>query len=116
MCLLCGEFVSQPHWTDRHVEDRARDRGADDGGYTRERRRDRAHRASLADEVLKHYGLRVKDWGGSKYVLSDGKGNSELVGDLGSLWPVATRIAGRPLDPLDPVLLERLRASALGSS
>ena len=113
MCLLCGEFVPGAHWTDRYVEDRARDRGADDGGYTRERRRDRAHRASLANEVLKHYGLRVKDWGGSKYVLSDGKGNSELVGDLGSLWPAATKLAGRPLDPLDPALGERLRAAAL---
>ena len=114
MCLLCGEFVSGAHWTDRHVEDRARALGADDGGYTRERRRDRAHRASLANEVLKHYGLRVKDWGGSKYVLSDGKGNSELVGDLGSLWPAATKLARRPLDPLDPALQERLLAATRG--
>ena len=111
MCLLCGEFVPGAHWTDRHVEDRARDRGTDDGGYTRDRRRDRAHRASLANEVLKHYGLRVKDWGGSKYVLSDGKGNSELLADLGSLWPAASRLAARPLDP---ALGERLRAAALG--
>ena len=32
MRLLCGEFVPGAHWTDRHVEDRARDRGADDVG------------------------------------------------------------------------------------
>ena len=114
MCLLCGEFVPGAHWTDRHVEDKARTRGADDGGYTRDRRRDRAHRASLANEVLKHYGLRGRDWGGSKYVLTDGKGNSELVGDLGSLWPASAKLAGRPLDPLDPALLERLRAPTLG--
>ena len=25
MRLLCGEFVPGAHWTDRHVEDRARD-------------------------------------------------------------------------------------------
>ena len=62
MCLLCGGFVAASHWTDRYVEDEARGRGADGGGgYTRERRRDRAHRASLANEVLKHYGLGVKD-------------------------------------------------------
>ena len=114
MCLLCGELVSGAHWTDRHVEDRARERGADDGGYTRERRRDRAHRAALANKVLEHYGLRVKDWSGSKYVLADGKGNSELIGDLGSLWPAASKLAGRPLDPLDPALRERLLAAALG--
>ena len=112
MCLPCGGFVAASHWTDRYVEDEARDRGADDGGYARERRRDRAHRAALANEVLKHYGLGVKDWGGSKYVFTNGKGASELVGDLGSLWPAAARLAGRPLDPLDPVIRGRLLATA----
>ena len=109
MCLLCGEFVSGAQWTDRHVKDRARARGTDDGGYTR----DRAHRAALANEVLKHYGLGVKDWGGSEYVLTDGKGASRLVADLGSLWPEAVKLAGRPFNPLDPGLGERLRAASL---
>ena len=112
MCLLCGGFVAASHWTDRYVEDEARYRGADDGGYTRERRRDRAHGAALAKEVLKHCGLGVEDWGGSKYVFTNGKGASELVGDLGSPWPAATRPAGRPLDPLDPVIRGRLLATA----
>ena len=94
MCLLCGGFVAASHWTDRYVEDEARYRGADDGGYTRERRRDRAHGAALAKKVLKHCGLGVEDWGGSKYVFTNGKGASELVGDLGSPWPAATRPAG----------------------
>ena len=43
-----------------------------------------------------------------KYVLRDLKGRSELVQDLGSLWPVAERLAGRAPDPLDPALQKAL--------
>ncbi len=104
MCVLCGEFVAHAHWSDRHVEDRARGADADGFDYHRERRRDRTRRAALANEVLRHYGLRVADWNGSKYLLSDRKGRSELVQDLGSLWPAAAKLAGRTPDPLDPEL------------
>ena len=105
MCVLCGrDFVGGAHWTDRHVEDKARISGRDPAEYQGDRRRDRLHRAALANEVLRHYGLRVQEWSGSKYLLRDGKGRSEIVQDLGALWPAAQRLAGRPLDPLDPAL------------
>lgn len=105
MCILCGEFV-EPHWTDRHVADAVS--GPQSGEYHRDRRRDRLHRAALASEVLRCYGLQVQDWNGSKYLLKDGKGRSELVQDLGSLWPAAERLCGRTPDPLDPALVEEL--------
>jgi hypothetical protein len=117
MCVLCGQdFVAQAHWTDRHVEDRARASGprADPVEYQRDRRRDRGHRVVLTNEVLHHYGLRVEDWSGSKYVLRDRKGRSELVQDLGSLWPAAAKLAGRTPDPLDPALCEALSAAHEG--
>ena len=111
MCVLCGrDFVAQVHWTDRHLEDRARAAapGSDPIEYQRDRRRERAHRVALTGEVLRYYGLKLDDWGGSKYVLRDGKGRSEIVQDLGSLWPAAERLAGRTLDPLEPALREAL--------
>jgi hypothetical protein len=114
MCVLCGQdFVAQAHWTDRHIEDRARASGpgSDPGDYQRDRRRDRVHRVVLTNEVLRHYGLRVEDWSGSKYVLRDRKGSSELIQDLGSLWPAAAKLAGRPLDPLDPTLCKAMTAA-----
>jgi hypothetical protein len=106
MCVLCGEFVSQIHWTERHIEDRAQHTPDPEsrGDYHRFRRRDRLRRAKVANEVLHHYGLKVNDWAGSKYVLRDKKGRSELVQDLGSLWPAAQKLASRSLDPLDPFL------------
>jgi len=111
MCVLCGQdFVAQVHWTDRHLEDRARAAapGSDPTEHQRDRRRERAHRVALTREVLCHYGLKLDDWGGSKYVLRDGKGRSEIVQDLGSLWPAAEKLAGRTLDPLEPRLVEAL--------
>ncbi|HKH09570.1 MAG TPA: hypothetical protein VKA73_00365 [Rubrobacter sp.] len=111
MCVLCGQdFVAQVHWTDRHLEDRARAAapGSDPVAYQGDRRRDRAHRVVLTNEILRHYGLKLDDWGGSKYVLRDRKGRSEIVQDLGSLWPAAERLAGRAPDPLDPALRETL--------
>ena len=111
MCVLCGrDFVAQVHWTDRHLEDRARAAalGSDPIEYQRDRRRERAHRVALTREVLRHYGLTLDDWGGSKYVIRDRKGRSEIVQDLGSLWPAAERLAGRALDPLDPTLRQVL--------
>ncbi len=111
MCVLCGEFVSQIHWTERHIEDKARASGAS-GDYHRFRRRDRLHRAKVANEVLSYYGLRVSDWAGSKYLLRDKKGRTELVQDLGSMWSAASKLAGRPLDPLDPALQASLREAS----
>ena len=118
MCILCGEFVSRIHWTEKHAEERARasiDAGAKDENR-RNRRRERVRRAVVANEVLRHYGLKVSDWSGTKYVLRAGKGRSELVQDLGSLWPVAQKLTGRPIDPLDPALHAALRAAPAISS
>ena len=53
-------------------------------------------------------GCGPRDWNGSKYLLKDGKGRSELAQDLGSLWPAAEKLAGRAPDPLDPALLKKL--------
>jgi len=102
VCVLCGrDFVSGVHWADRRPGE---DGAADPGERHRERRRDRGRKAALANEVLRFYGLKVEDWGGSKYLVRDRKGRSELVDDLGSLWPAAGRLAGRAPDPLDPAL------------
>jgi hypothetical protein len=74
-----------------------------------EGRRARLFRVTLLTRVLGHFGLELTDWSGSVYVLRDRKGRSEVVGDLGALWQAAERLAGKPLDPLDPGLLQALR-------
>jgi hypothetical protein len=90
MCALCGVLLSE-HWAEQ------------EGG-----RRLRASRVRLINRVLDHHGLRLDDWAGRVYLLRDRKGRTAVVADLGALWPQAERLAGRPLDPLDPELVRAL--------
>jgi hypothetical protein len=70
-------------------------------------RRARVFRAALLGRVLSHFGLSVAAWG-SGYVVRDAKGGCAVVTDLGALWVEAERLAGRPLDPLEPGLVATL--------
>ena len=90
MCGLCGVLLSE-HWAE------------ESGG-----RRARGARVVLLNRVLSHYGLSLSDWAGSVYTLRDGKGQAAVVTDVGTLWSEAEKLAGRPLDPLDPELLAAL--------
>ena len=90
MCALCGVLLSD-HWTE-----------GESG------RRTRAFRVHLVNRVLDHYALHLEDWSGRVYTLRDRKGAAVVVPDLGRLWSEAERMAGRPLDPLDPDLLSAL--------
>jgi hypothetical protein len=91
VCSLCG-VLGQPHWAE--------------AGSTR---RARIERVRLVNLALGHFGLRLDDWSGSVYVVRDRKGRAEVVNDLGGLWSAAERLAGRPLDPLDPELVTALQ-------
>ena len=91
MCALCG-ILLRSHWAERGSG-----------------RRERVFRVRLVNRVLAFYGLELGDWGGRVYVLRDRKGRAAVVDDLGSLWTQAERLAGRPLDPLDPSLVAALQ-------
>ncbi|MGB6408205.1 MAG: hypothetical protein WBF39_12065 [Planococcus donghaensis] len=105
MCILCGEFVIQIHWTDQTSND-------DDeilvGDLQRSRHRTRLQRAKLSNKILHYYRLKLEDWNSSKFVLRDLKGNQEIVHDLGALWGTAEKMIGRPVNPLDPHLLQQI--------
>jgi hypothetical protein len=45
-------------------------------------------------------------------VLSTATGKSAMVDHLGHLWATAEALLGRPCDPLDPALIERLEEGA----
>jgi hypothetical protein len=92
MCALCGALLTS-HW-------------AESGSG----RRERIFRARLVGRVLAHFGLELTDWAGRVYLVHDRKGKTAVVDDLGGLWTAAERLAGRPLDPLDPALVASLRS------
>jgi hypothetical protein len=106
VCALCGVLGGVEHWADAHARP---------GAFTRntgpaERRRERARRVTHANAILAPFGLVLSDWQGTAFVLSTRTGRTELVGDLSHLWQAAEKLAGRPLDPLDPAVMARLEA------
>jgi hypothetical protein len=58
--------------------------------------------------VLALYGLRLSEWGG-RFILTTRTGKSAVVEHFGTLWQEAERLLGRPCDPLDPGILDRLQ-------
>ncbi len=103
MCALCGT-LGDGHWSDGLAGPPA----AVASAVPSLRRQARRRRIDLGNRVLTHYGLSVADWGGTSFVLRNRTGATDLAATLADLWPKADRLAGRPLDPLDPALLRRL--------
>lgn len=104
MCSLCGVMGGNEHWADA---------AARPGVFTRnvspvKRRRERMNRVRIANRVLARFGMVLSDWQGTSFLLSTRTGKTEIIPDLGHLWPAAERLAGRVCDPLALSLIERL--------
>jgi hypothetical protein len=100
VCILCYGLTGEEHWTDARV-------GPEPHASVRARRR-----AVLA-RIMAAYGLDYRDDPtGVTALISDRKGNVQVARGLGEVWAAGEQLAGRPLDPLEPALLERLVAEA----
>ena len=99
MCGLCGMFGGGDHWTDQS------------GTIGLERAAERRHRVAVANAVLEPFGVRCAEWQG-RLTVSGRTGRSTVVDHLGALWPAAEKMAGRPIDPLDLAVIERVERLA----
>ena len=104
MCSLCGVLGSNEHWTDAAARPGVFSRNAD----PLEHRRERTNRVRIANQVLRQFGMAVSDWQGTSFLLSTRTGKTEIIPDLGHLWPAAERLSGRVCDPLALTVMERL--------
>ena len=104
MCGFCAMVTGQAHWTEAGSDAASGDLRGD-----RERRLARLYRVQLANAVVAHYGCGIEDWALGEYIVRSQTGRSEMVPALPQVWQMVERIAGRPVDPLDPALLARLR-------
>ncbi len=105
MCGLCGIFGGRGHWTETSTSP---------GTFASRTeahtvRRERIDRTALVNRVLKHYGLSLKDWSGTSYVLRGGTGKTAMVDNLSQMWAQAEIMTGRDFDPLDEALIAELR-------
>lgn len=105
MCSLCGLLGGNEHWAEAVARP---------GVYTRnvdviERRRERRNRMRIANAILAQFGMTLSDWQGSSFLLSTRTGKTEIIADLGHLWPAAERLSGRICDPLALPVIEHLK-------
>jgi hypothetical protein len=100
MCVLCYELAPEDHWSD----------GVSSAGdVPGSPQRSRFRRARLLSTVLAPYGLTVSDPGsGPHCTVADRKGAAEIAVGLPAVWQAADRLSARPVDVLDPVLLDVL--------
>lgn len=102
MCVLCYELAPEDHWSDAVIPDQDAS-----GGTLRARRR----RTRILSRMLAPYGLTVSDPGvGHHITVADRKGSAEVVAGLPAAWNAANRLSSRPVDALDPRLLDALEA------
>jgi hypothetical protein len=100
MCGLCGLFGVAGHWTDGL---------AGPGGAAARR-----HRATVANRILRPFGLSLHDWA-TRFTLRTRTGKVAVIDHLGAVWPEAERLSGAPCDPLDLDLIARLEAEGGGA-
>lgn len=101
MCSLCGVLGGNEHWADAVARPGVYTRNADPV----DRRRERMNRVRVANRVLAPFGMTLSDWQGASYLLATRTGKTEIIEDLGHLWPAAERLANRVCDPLDPAVI-----------
>lgn len=106
MCVLCGELIMHVHWTDRRTQDNEYKHIVIAGESQRDRMRSRLKRVKISNRILAYYGLSISEWNGSRFVLRDKKGGTQIVYDLGDMWNKAELLAHKKLDPLDDAFLD----------
>ncbi len=107
MCGLCGVLGGDTHWSESaSAPDVFANRRA-----TVTHRHERLRRAALANVVLDHYGMSLRDWQGASYVLATRTGRTRVIDNLATLWPAANDLAGRVCDPLDANLIAALQGA-----
>jgi len=104
MCSLCGVLGGRGHWTESGSTPEAFASRLD----ATTRRRERQQRTQIANRILRHYGLNLRDWSGASYILSNKTGRTAIVNNLSEVWIAAEGLVKDPCDPLDEALIADL--------
>jgi hypothetical protein len=95
MCSLCGSLINNNHWSVRRKN-------------ASSRKAERRAQIHFINQILKHYGARIRQLGNYGYLLTGSNRSSQLIEDLTKLWLEIEKIPGVKCDPLDPKLIEMM--------
>ncbi len=103
MCSACGVLRAGPEWIDE-----VGDPADTAGGAALNPLAERQRRIALVNRLLTGSGVRLSEQG-KKFIVRSATGRTELVDDLGHIWPAADLLVGAKMDPLGDEFLEALR-------
>lgn len=106
MCILCGEFVGQVHWSE--VEKGLTGNQVTVGARQGVIKKARLRRVNICNDIFKLYGLELKEWHNTKYILSNNRGKTFLLNNLAEVWAQVEKLLGYAIDPLDKNLLDKM--------
>ena len=101
MCGLCGVFGPEGHWSDTSGDFVKLGKG-------KTRRSQRSYQIQILNSILKQNGISVSDWQGTSYLVSNGKGTTEIAAHVSAIWSIIDKTEQRSFDPLDKKLLTKL--------
>lgn len=104
MCSLCGILGCDDHWTSAVARPGVYSRNTDSIC----RRREAMRRQKFANALLEPHRLKLADWQGTSYMLSNATGSTRIFESIAHLWPEAEVLGNADLDPLDEAFLDRL--------
>ena len=108
MCGFCGLMLGVDHWSEMGSAPPAQEDPSSQGS----RQRERLHHIALLNRITSHYGVAVRDWAGTSWIVSHATGETAVIDRLGDLWPTVERLARRRCDPLSPALIAALESRA----
>jgi hypothetical protein len=106
MCSLCAALGGSRFWADAAGHEAF----SRDGGKL-SIRAEREERVHLLGRIAAFYGVSIRDWGGSSYMLETESGQRANVYTLSGIWSQLEELSDQLCDPLDPALLGYLGAA-----
>ena len=101
MCGLCGVLGPETHWSDASGEFVKLGKG-------KTRLSQRSYQLQILNSILRQNGFTVSDWQGTSYLVSNGKGSTEIAPHVSAVWSVIDNIGKESFDPLDKNFLKKI--------
>ena len=101
MCGLCGVIGPEGHWSDTSGD-------LVSVGKGKTRISQRSYQLGIINAFLRLNGMSVSDWQGSSYLISDGKGSTEIASHVSAIWSIVDKLNEKKFDPLDKNFLSKL--------
>ena len=108
MCGFCGLMLGADHWSEMRKAPPEQGDHSSQGS----RQRERLHCIALLNRITRHYGIAVRDWEGTSWIVSHATGETAVIDRLADLWPTVESLARRRCDPLSPALIASLESRA----